>query len=233
MRSASASRVGSARLRDVVAAARRSDATRARRTSPSFRTTARSRWRAAAHGSLARPIRSRRPSTRPASRAAVAGHDPEQHHLRAHVLLAHQGRERHHATIRSRVPAAPIPRACNDISPTINPQLGATIRLTERLGLGLLVIGPSSRRREDLPRLRERRQRPGTRPRRAVTSSIQQKGIILFPTIGVGYEVARQPPHRRELLVGLRAAEPDERHGRRSTGRHDARRQRHARDSSR
>ncbi|MDB4934082.1 MAG: hypothetical protein JWP87_1054, partial [Labilithrix sp.] len=39
-------------------------------------------------------------------------------------------------------PGGTYPRACNDISPTLNPQLGATIKLTERLGLGLLVIGP-------------------------------------------------------------------------------------------
>src|SRR5690242_4605263 len=41
-------------------------------------------------------------------------------------------------------PGGAYPRVCNDISPTINPQIGATFKLTERLGLGMLVIGPSS-----------------------------------------------------------------------------------------
>src|SRR5687768_11821986 len=36
------------------------------------------------------------------------------------------------------------PRVCNDVEPTFNPQLGGTLRLTDRLGLGFLVIGPSS-----------------------------------------------------------------------------------------
>src|SRR5688500_11406365 len=35
------------------------------------------------------------------------------------------------------------PRVCNDIEPTFNPQLGATIKISDRLGLGLLVIGPA------------------------------------------------------------------------------------------
>jgi long-chain fatty acid transport protein len=80
------------------------------------------------------------------------------------------------------------PRACNDISPTINPQLGATIKLTDRLGLGLLVIGPSSGGEKTFPDfVPDGTGQPQAAPNRYLL--IQQKGIILFPTIGIGYEV--------------------------------------------
>src|SRR4051812_13512498 len=41
-------------------------------------------------------------------------------------------------------PGGTYPRVCNDIKPTLNPQIGATFRVNDRLGIGLLVIGPSS-----------------------------------------------------------------------------------------
>ena len=85
-------------------------------------------------------------------------------------------------------PGGTYPRACNDISPTINPQLGATIKLTERLGLGLLVIGPSSGGEKTFPDfITDGNGQLQAAPGRYLL--IQQKGIILFPTIGIGYEV--------------------------------------------
>jgi long-chain fatty acid transport protein len=85
-------------------------------------------------------------------------------------------------------PGGVYPRACNDISPTVNPQLGGTIKLTERLGLGLLVIGPSSGGEKTFPDfVSDGNGQLQAAPGRYLL--IQQKGIILFPTIGLGYEV--------------------------------------------
>jgi long-subunit fatty acid transport protein len=80
------------------------------------------------------------------------------------------------------------PRACNDISPTVNPQLGMTIKLGERLGLGLLIIGPSSGGEKTFPDfVTDANGQQQAAPGRYLL--IQQKGIILFPTIGLGYEI--------------------------------------------
>ena len=85
-------------------------------------------------------------------------------------------------------PGGTYPRVCNDISPTINPQLGATIKLGERLGLGLLVIGPSSGGQKTFPDfINDANGQPQAAPNRYLL--IEQKGIILFPTVGLGYEV--------------------------------------------
>jgi long-subunit fatty acid transport protein len=81
-----------------------------------------------------------------------------------------------------------FPKACNDISPTINPQIGATIKLGERLGLGLLVIGPSSGGEKTFPDfVKDGNGQDQAAPNRYLL--IEQKGIILFPTVGLGYEV--------------------------------------------
>jgi long-chain fatty acid transport protein len=85
-------------------------------------------------------------------------------------------------------PGGAYPRVCNDLSPTVNPQLGATIKLTDRLGLGLLVIAPSSGGQKTFPDFVP----DGTGQLQAAPNRyllIQQKGIILFPTVGVGYEI--------------------------------------------
>jgi hypothetical protein len=85
-------------------------------------------------------------------------------------------------------PGGAFPRVCNDISPTFNPQLGATIRLGDRLGLGLLVIGPSAGGQKTFPDFVS----DGTNQLQAAPNRyllVQEKGLILFPTVGVGYEV--------------------------------------------
>lgn len=85
-------------------------------------------------------------------------------------------------------PGGAYPRVCNDVSPTINPQLGATIKLTDRLGLGLLVIAPSSGGQKTFPDfVPDGAGQLQAAPNRYLL--VQQKGIILFPTVGVGYEV--------------------------------------------
>lgn len=80
------------------------------------------------------------------------------------------------------------PRVCNDLAPALNPQLGATIRVTDRLGIGVLVIAPSAAGDKDWPEFVE----DGAGQRRAAPQRYlltRQSGLILFPTVGVGYEV--------------------------------------------
>jgi Outer membrane protein transport protein (OMPP1/FadL/TodX) len=81
-----------------------------------------------------------------------------------------------------------FPRVCNDIEPTLNPQIGGTLRINDRLGIGVLVIGPASAGEKNFPDFVE--DAGGTRraaPQRYLLT--RQAGIILFPTVGVGYEV--------------------------------------------
>ena len=80
------------------------------------------------------------------------------------------------------------PRVCNDISPTVNPQIGATFRVNDRLGIGLLVIGPSSGGEKTFPDfVKDGSGNLQASPQRYLLLS--QSGIILFPTIGIGYQV--------------------------------------------
>ncbi|HSO40088.1 MAG TPA: hypothetical protein VLT33_46490, partial [Labilithrix sp.] len=85
-------------------------------------------------------------------------------------------------------PGGTYPRVCNDIKPTLNPQIGATIRVSDRLGIGLLVIGPSSGGEKTFPDfVNDGTGTPQASPQRYLL--VAQSGIILFPTVGVGYEV--------------------------------------------
>ena len=85
-------------------------------------------------------------------------------------------------------PDGKYPRVCNDVAPTINPQIGATIRVNDRLGIGLLIIGPSSGGEKTFPDfVNDAKGSPQAAPQRYML--VHQSGIILFPTIGVGYEV--------------------------------------------
>lgn len=80
------------------------------------------------------------------------------------------------------------PRVCNDIEPNVNPQLGATLRVTDRLGIGFLIIGPSSGGEKKFPEfVDDAKGNPQAPPNRYLL--VQQSGIIVFPTVGVGYEV--------------------------------------------
>lgn len=85
-------------------------------------------------------------------------------------------------------PGGVYPRVCNDIAPTVNPQLGATFRLNDRLGIGLLVIGPSSGGQKTFPDfVNDGNGTPQAAPSRYLL--VEQSGIILFPTVGIGYEI--------------------------------------------
>jgi long-chain fatty acid transport protein len=80
------------------------------------------------------------------------------------------------------------PRVCNDVQPTLNPQIGGTWHVSDRLGLGVLVIGPASSGEKTFPELVD--DGAGTRrpaPQRYLLT--HQGGVIVFPTVGVGYEV--------------------------------------------
>ncbi|MBX3207934.1 MAG: outer membrane protein transport protein [Labilithrix sp.] len=84
--------------------------------------------------------------------------------------------------------AGRFPRVCNDIEPAVNPQIGATLRINDRLGIGALVMGPSSAGEKNWPEFVE--DGAGTRrpaPQRYLLT--RQAGVILTPTVGVGYEV--------------------------------------------
>jgi long-chain fatty acid transport protein len=85
-------------------------------------------------------------------------------------------------------PGGIYPRVCNDVAPTESPQLGATFRVSDRLGIGLLVIGPSSGGDKTFPDfVNDANGQPQAAPNRYLL--VAQSGVILFPTIGVGYEV--------------------------------------------
>jgi long-chain fatty acid transport protein len=81
-----------------------------------------------------------------------------------------------------------FPRVCNDIAPTFNLQIGGTIRISDRLGLGLLIIGPASVGEKDFPEfVNDASGNAQAPPNRYLL--IKQAGIVLFPSVGVGYEV--------------------------------------------
>lgn len=81
-----------------------------------------------------------------------------------------------------------FPRVCSEIEPSYNPQIGATLRVNDRLGVGLLVIGPATAGAKNWPEFVE----DGAGQRRAAPQRYlltRQAGIILFPSVGVGYEI--------------------------------------------
>ena len=80
------------------------------------------------------------------------------------------------------------PRVCDSSQPTLNPQIGLTFRVNDRLSIGLLVIGPSSSGEKTFPDfINDGSGTPQAAPQRYLL--VQQSGIIAFPTIGVGYEL--------------------------------------------
>jgi len=80
------------------------------------------------------------------------------------------------------------PRVCNDIEPTFNPQLAMTYRVNDRLGIGLAIIGPASAGEKNYPEfIDDANGEPQASPQRYLLT--RQAGIVLFPTIGAGYEV--------------------------------------------
>jgi long-subunit fatty acid transport protein len=85
-------------------------------------------------------------------------------------------------------PGQHYPRVCNDIIPNLNPQIGATLRVTDRLGLGFALIGPSAAGVRQFPEfVNDATGQPQAAPSRYLL--VKESGVIVFPTVGVGYEV--------------------------------------------
>lgn len=80
-----------------------------------------------------------------------------------------------------------FPRVCNEVEPALNPQIGATIGVTDRLGIGVLVVAPASAGEKNWPDFVEEGGQRRAAPQRYMLT--RQSGVILFPTVGVGYEV--------------------------------------------
>lgn len=81
-----------------------------------------------------------------------------------------------------------FPRVCNDIEPALNPQVGVTFRVSERLGVGGLVIGPAAASEKNWPEFVEDASgHMRAAPQRYLLT--RQAGILVFPTVGAGYEV--------------------------------------------
>jgi hypothetical protein len=80
-----------------------------------------------------------------------------------------------------------FPRVCSDIEPALGPQFAGTLRLSDRLGIGLAVLGPSAAGSRNWPEFISDANGQKPAPQRYLMT--RQSGVVLFPTIGVGYEV--------------------------------------------
>lgn len=76
-----------------------------------------------------------------------------------------------------------FPRVCNDIEANPNPQLAATFRLSERVGLGFALIGPSAAGTSTWPDFVDGQ----AAPNRFLLA--RRHGILAFPSLGIGAEV--------------------------------------------
>jgi long-chain fatty acid transport protein len=76
-----------------------------------------------------------------------------------------------------------FPRVCNDIEPNPNPQLAATFRLSDRVGLGFALLGPSAAGDSTWPDFVGGQ----AAPNRYLLA--RRHGILAFPTLGLGVEV--------------------------------------------
>jgi long-chain fatty acid transport protein len=88
------------------------------------------------------------------------------------------------ATADGVAPGATYPRVCSDGRPFPGPQIGATWHVSDRLGLGFLVLGPSAIGTVDWPEF------VGTSaaPERYL---LLHSNVVLFtPTVAAGWEVA-------------------------------------------
>jgi long-subunit fatty acid transport protein len=80
-----------------------------------------------------------------------------------------------------------FPRVCNDIQPFPNPQLGAALRVSDRVGLGLAVLGPSAVGTGSWPAFLDSATGPQAAPQRYLL--IYGNLLQLNPTVSVGAEV--------------------------------------------
>lgn len=80
-----------------------------------------------------------------------------------------------------------FPGVCNDVEPNPIPSLGATFRVTPRLTVGALFVTPHSAGSKTFPEFVEGPSGPEAAPQRYL--SLRQRGVIAFPSLGVGYEI--------------------------------------------
>ena len=81
-----------------------------------------------------------------------------------------------------------FPQVCNKAALEPNPQLAATFKLTDRLGLGIAILGPSGVANNNWPEfVNDKNGTPQAAPQRYLLLS--GNALVLTPTIGVGWEV--------------------------------------------
>ena len=76
-----------------------------------------------------------------------------------------------------------FPRVCNDIEPSPNPQIAAAYRITERIGLGFALVGPSAAGDSTWPDFVNGQ----ASPNRFLLA--RRHGILVYPSLGFGAEV--------------------------------------------
>lgn len=78
------------------------------------------------------------------------------------------------------------PKACSDTDFNLSPQLGATWRVSQRVGLGVLFVAPSGAGNRTWPEYVDGPNGPEAAPNRYLF--VRQRGFIAYPSIGVGVE---------------------------------------------
>ena len=85
-------------------------------------------------------------------------------------------------------PGDAFPRACNDIQPNVNPQLAFAYKITDRIGAGLAILGPSAAGLSNWPEFVA----DGTgalQPAPGRYLLLKSDGLVLNPSIGIGAEI--------------------------------------------
>jgi long-chain fatty acid transport protein len=86
-------------------------------------------------------------------------------------------------TVDGVAPGAAYAEACNDVAPFLNPQIAMTLRVTDRLGLGLALLGPNAVGRMTFPDF------AGASPSPQRYLLLDTNSQVLNPTIGAGLEI--------------------------------------------
>jgi long-chain fatty acid transport protein len=105
-------------------------------------------------------------------------------------------------------------QVCNDVSPFPNPQVAFQYRLSEKLGIGIAILGPSAAGKMDYPAtttntstgLRSAGQ-PADGPPGSRYIVTNLNSLIVWPQIGIGYEVARNLRIGASFIWGISSIE--------------------------
>lgn len=85
-------------------------------------------------------------------------------------------------------PGDAFPRVCNDIEANLNPQIAFAYKVTDRIGIGLAILGPSAAGKSEWPEFVD--DGSGTMqpaPQRYLI--LKKDGLVVHPSIGIGVEV--------------------------------------------